>query len=125
MGEPNKGKWKRGYTWVYIKGPTTFVIPITLSTDPKIVQAVTVVIIGILLAIAFWEVYFFFSAQTKRNNSSNKRNMAQDLSQTFVPVGEIEARIRNRNISREEIDQIQQNNNRINGAIQNLIQIGG
>ncbi len=108
--------------WVYIKGPTIFVIPITLSTDPKIVQAITVVIIGILLAIAFWEVYFYFSAQTKRNNSRNKRNMAQELSQTLVPVGEIEERIRNRNMSREEVDRIQQNNNRINAAIQNLIQ---
>jgi hypothetical protein len=70
--------------WIYIRGPTTFVVPVTLSTDPKVVQAVTVVIIGVLLSIAFWEVYFYFSSEVKRKNANELRQDANMIETNYL-----------------------------------------
>jgi type II secretory pathway pseudopilin PulG len=70
--------------WLYITGSDNFVIPITLASDPKIVQAVTIVIIGILLSIAFWEVYFFFDSKVKRKNANIIRQEANMIDANYL-----------------------------------------
>jgi hypothetical protein len=55
--------------WLYLIDGSSYTIPITLSTAPKIFQAFILVVIGVLLSIAFWELFFY------ANLGSNQRRL--------------------------------------------------
>jgi hypothetical protein len=77
--------------WLYINGAEDYIVPITISTDAKIIQAVTVVVIGVLLSIAFWEIYFYFSAIVKRKNEEEIRIEANSIESQYLPAPAINA----------------------------------
>lgn len=69
------------YGWLYLTGATPYTIPITLSTAPKVVEAFLLVVIGVSLSVAFWEIFFYV------NLGSNQRRL--DKLGRWIGQGEI------------------------------------
>jgi hypothetical protein len=58
----------------------TLSIPLTVSTDPVMVQAITLVVLGVILAILLWELIKFFSQGNLESRLNNTvANTAQSL----------------------------------------------
>jgi len=49
------------YGWLYLTNGSSLTIPISISTEPKVIQAMILVVIGVLLSIIFWEIFFYFN----------------------------------------------------------------
>lgn len=45
--------------WMYVGSGIATAFPVSISTEPKVVQAIIIIIIGILASISFWEIAFY------------------------------------------------------------------
>jgi hypothetical protein len=78
---PESGKY---YGWLYLTNGSTFTIPIILSTEPKVIQTVILVVIGVLLSVIFWEIFFISNKKFNQTTANTLRNAtATDLESRF------------------------------------------
>ncbi len=61
---PESGKY---HGWLYLTNGSTSTIPIILSTEPKVIQAIFLVVIGVLVSIIFWEIFFILNNRQTKN----------------------------------------------------------
>jgi hypothetical protein len=64
------------YGWLYLTNGSTFTIPIIVSTEPKVIQAVILVVIGVLLSIIFWEIFFYIYKKFNQQTADRLKTMA-------------------------------------------------
>lgn len=76
--------------WFYISGKSNFTIPITILTDPKIVQAITLVIIGVVLSIALWEIIFYIYVILSKIIAEEKKKKATKIVNRENPNNQID-----------------------------------
>jgi hypothetical protein len=75
--------------WMYLSGENNYQIPITVTTEPKVIRAIILVLIGVLISIAFWE-YFTYHNSKKYNKLKQKLpKEAKKLSQDADEIAEI------------------------------------
>jgi hypothetical protein len=82
------------YGWLYLTNGSTFTIPIIVFTEPKVIQAVILVVIGVLLSIIFWEIFFYID---------NKFNQITGYRLQNMPVANLRSRAGFRNLSDNQI----------------------
>jgi hypothetical protein len=64
--------------WLYLTNGSSFTIPIVVSTEPKFVQAVILVVTGVLISIIFWELFFLLDKKKKVSDKMNRVNNIVD-----------------------------------------------
>lgn len=62
--------------FLYIKDGDLVSIPIVLSTEPKTSLAIALVIIGVLLSIIFWELFFIVTEKLKKKGAIEMEALA-------------------------------------------------
>ena len=70
--------------WFYLAGKTTIAIPVTISTEPKVIQAIIIVIIGTLFSIAFWEIFFYLYVIGNKGAAKKAMAKVQDIQNQYV-----------------------------------------
>jgi hypothetical protein len=98
---PSSGKF---LGWIYLTGSNEFTIPISLSTEPKIIQAMFLIVIGVLVAIILWEL--FFIADREHSNGLVKSWSNELPNAATARQNELNAEIQKKN------DRIKHINNR-------------
>jgi hypothetical protein len=95
--------------WLYLTDGSSYTIPVTLSTAPKIIQAFILVVIGVLLSIAFWEIFFYAnlgSNQIRLNRLNqwidNRQQLRNQLSpQLLGPGADLQIELLNQKYKQE------------------------
>jgi hypothetical protein len=64
-----------------ISGNSSYTIPVTLESEPKIVQAIMLVAMGVLIAIVVWEIIRYIKLPLDEAQSELGTNEAQDFAE--------------------------------------------
>jgi hypothetical protein len=70
--------------FLYLKGEELFNIPVTISTTPKVTQAIILVVIGVLIAIVLWELYFLSNHRDNNNKVKAQNILANNAASAFA-----------------------------------------
>ena len=71
--------------WIFLTEKSNLSVPFLVSTEPKVIHAFILVIIGVLSAIAMWELFFYiderYNVRTRdqNRNKANNAALADDL----------------------------------------------
>jgi hypothetical protein len=76
------------YGWLYFTNGSKFTIPIVVSTEPKVIQAMILVVIGVLLSIIFWEGFFYFN---RKFNESTRNTRSKAVLNTMNNYSQLTA----------------------------------
>jgi hypothetical protein len=60
---------------LYLTNGSTFTIPIIVSTEPKVIHAVILVVIGVLLSIIFWEIFVYINKKFNLATANRLKTM--------------------------------------------------
>jgi hypothetical protein len=67
------------YGFLYLADGNLVTIPITVSTEGKVAQVITLVVIGVLTSILFWEIFFIFNPIVSKKTLAGLDNKITDL----------------------------------------------
>jgi hypothetical protein len=70
--------------WMYVGSGIPIAFPVTVSTEPRVVQAIIIIIIGILASISFWEIALYLDRMRNEgmlNTDANIKRLG------FMPAG--------------------------------------
>jgi hypothetical protein len=64
--------------WIFLTEKSNLSVPFLVSTEPKVIHAFILVIIGVLSAIAMWELFFYIDERYNVRTRDQNRNKANN-----------------------------------------------
>jgi hypothetical protein len=62
--------------WMFLAEKSNLAVPFQVSTEPKVIHAFILVVIGVLSAIAMWELFFYIDERYNVRTAAENRNKA-------------------------------------------------
>lgn len=62
--------------WIFLAEKSNLAVPFLVSTEPKVIHAFILVVIGVLSAIAMWELFFYIDERYNVRTAAENRNKA-------------------------------------------------
>lgn len=65
--------------WMFLTEKSNVAVPFLVSTEPKVIHAFILVVVGVLSAIAMWELFFYIDERYNVRTAAENRNKAKTV----------------------------------------------
>lgn len=73
--------------FLYLSSETLASIPVSVSTDPKVLQAILIIVMGVLTSIIAWELFFVMDKKNNDRDSQYLSDSALELDSSLAANG--------------------------------------